>query len=161
MGASGTPDDQITGLDGDKLEELVPELFVAGLTSSTRKTYASRERRYSNFCAEIHESLFPVTQYHLSRFIANLYGQCLYASTIKGYLAAVWHALMTLGLGDPVMTKVLQLQYILRGACCNTANRRLPITPDCKCLGATPFEVGCGDAVCNINVLLLRIPPHG
>ena len=52
---------------------------------------------------------------------------------MKGYLAAVRHGQIALGLGDPLMIKMPQLQYVLRGARRNTAGRpgrtRLPITP--------------------------------
>jgi len=53
---------------------------------------------------------------------------------MKGYLAAARYGQIALGLGDPVMTKMPQLQYVLKGAHRNTAGRpgrtRLPITPE-------------------------------
>ena len=63
-----------------------------------------------------------------------MYQQGLSAATMKSYLAAVRHAQIALGLGDPAMVKMPQLQYVLRGARRNLAGRpgrtRLPITPE-------------------------------
>ena len=35
---------------------------------------------------------------------------------MKSYLAAVRHAQIAMGLGDPVMVKMPHLQYVLKGA---------------------------------------------
>lgn len=64
----------------------------------------------------VQESPYPATGQRLSGFIAHLYEQGLCASTMKGYLAAVRHAQIALGLVDPVMTKMPQLPYVLKGA---------------------------------------------
>ena len=52
---------------------------------------------------------------------------------MKSYLAAVRHAQIAIGLGDPLMAGMPQLQYVLKGAHRNLAGRpkrtRLPITP--------------------------------
>ena len=107
---------------------------MAGLAASTQRTYRSGERRYLLFCSMTGESPYPATEHRLTQFIAHLFEQGLGTSTMKGYLAAVRHAQIALGLGDPVMTQMPQLQYVLRGACHNTTGRqgrtRLPITPE-------------------------------
>ena len=50
---------------------------------------------------------------------------------MKSYLAAVRHAQISLGLGDPAMAGMSQLQYILKGALAGGQGRtRLAITPE-------------------------------
>ena len=53
---------------------------------------------------------------------------------MKSYLAAVRHGQIAIGLGDPVLVGMPQLQYVLKGARQNLAGRpgrtRLPITPE-------------------------------
>ena len=54
------------------------------------------------------------------------------ASTAKSYLAAVRHAQISLGLGDPCLGDMPQLEYVLKGLKRNSASvslARLPITP--------------------------------
>ena len=69
----------------------------------------------------------------MSAFVAFLYQQGLSATTFKSYLAAVRHAQIALGLGDPVMVGKPQLQYVLKGARRRLTGRggrtKLPITP--------------------------------
>ena len=80
------------------------------------------------------QSPYPVSERGLSAFVAFLYQQGLSAATMKYYLAAVRYAQIVIGLGDPVMTSMPQLQYVLKGARRNLAGRprrtRLPITPE-------------------------------
>ena len=63
-----------------------------------------------------------------------MYQEGLSAATMKSYLAAVRHAQIALGLGDPVMVRMPQLQYVLKGARRRLSGRqkqtRLPITPE-------------------------------
>jgi len=40
----------------------------------------------------------------------------LSAATMKSYLAAVRHAQIAMGLGDPLMVRMPQIQYVLKGA---------------------------------------------
>lgn len=53
---------------------------------------------------------------------------------MRGYLAAVGHGQIALGIGDPVMTQMPQLQYVLKGAQRSTSGRpgrtHLLITPE-------------------------------
>lgn len=63
-----------------------------------------------------------------------MYQEGLSAGTMKSYLAAVRHRQIAMGLGDPVMVRMPQLQYVLKGARRRLAGRpkrtRLPITPE-------------------------------
>ena len=55
------------------------------------------------------------------------------AGTVKSYLAAVRHAQIAIGLGDPHMSDMPQLEYVVKGLRKKTAGAaqrtRLPITP--------------------------------
>lgn len=85
------------------------------------------------FCTSSGQSPFPVSEGGLSAFVAFLYQQGLSTSSMKGYFAAVRHAQIALGLGDPAMSTMPQLQYVLKGAKRKLAGSprrtRLPITP--------------------------------
>ena len=84
----------------------------------------------------ITSSLYSVTEHQLSKFIAFIYQEGLSAGTMKTYLVAVRHAQISMGLGDPPMVRMPQLQfvYVLKGARRRLAKRakqiRLPVTPE-------------------------------
>ena len=103
------------------------------MADSTQKAYKSGERRYAEFCTRTGVTPFPTKETTLSAFIAHLYREGLAASTVKSYLAAVRHAQIALGLGDPKMAGMPQLEYVTKGLHKKTAGRqkrtRLPITP--------------------------------
>ena len=76
---------------------------------------------------------FPVTENSLSQFVAWLHIRSLASSTVKNYLAAVRHAQIALGLGDPNMGSMPQLEYVIRGMKRRSqapTQTRLPITPE-------------------------------
>ena len=75
---------------------------------------------------------FPVSENILIKFSSYLYTEGVKAGTIKSYLAAVRHAQISLGLGDPKICDMPQLEYVIRGIkrCTGQqARTRLPITP--------------------------------
>lgn len=86
------------------------------------------------FCSLYHISFpFPVNEHLLSRFAAYLFREGLKGGTIKNYMAAVRHAQISMGLGDPRMSDMPQLGYVIRGIKRVTGGpprTRLPITPD-------------------------------
>lgn len=65
--------------------------------------------------------------------MAALHQDGLSAGTAKNYLAAVRHAQIALSLGDPRMSEMPQLEYVMTGlkrsATGNPRRQRLPITP--------------------------------
>ncbi len=128
-----TPGGSAAGLDLSELGHTVQELFAAGLADSTQRAYRAGEKRYTDFCAAAGLSPFPVTEPSLSAFVAFLYRVGLTAGTIKSYLSVVRHAQIALGLGDPGIGNMPQLQYVSKGVRKLTAGRqkrrRLPITP--------------------------------
>ena len=115
------------------LGPVVQELFAAGLAASTRRSYRTGERRYIIFCQTSNLVPFPVTEPTLIAFVASLYTQRLAAGTVKSYLATVRHAQIAIGLGDPQIGSMPQLEYVLKGLKRKVAGRqqrvRLPITP--------------------------------
>ena len=119
------------------LGPVVQELFAAGLAASTRGSYPMRERRYIIFCQTSNLVPFPVTEPTLIAFVASLYTQRLVTGTVKSYLAAVRHAQIAIGLGDPQIGTMPQLEYVLKGLKKKVAGRqhwvRLSITPGILC----------------------------
>ena len=75
----------------------------------TQKTYQEGERHYTSFCSMIQASPYSVSEHQLSKFVAFMYQEGLLAGTMKSYLAAMRHAQIALGVGDPVMVRMPQL----------------------------------------------------
>ena len=115
------------------LGPVVQELFAAGLAASTQRAYRTGERRYIIFCQTSNLVPFPVSEPTLITFVASLYTQRLTAGTVKSYLAAVRHAQIAIGLGDPQIGAMPRLEYVLKGLKKKVAGKdrrvRLPITP--------------------------------
>ena len=121
-------------LDSFRPEALVQELFTAGLVASTQKVSRAGERCYISVRSLIEASPYPVSDHQLSKFVAFIYQEGLSAGTMESYLAALRHAQIALGLCDPVMVQMPQLQYVLWGAPRRLAGKvkrmRLPIAPE-------------------------------
>ena len=74
-----------------------------------------------------------MTEAGLTLFVAWMHTRKLASGTMKGYLAAVRHAQIEVGLGDPRMGNMSRLEYVLKGAkrLSRPAQRtRLPISPE-------------------------------
>ena len=69
----------------------------------------------------------------LMYFVAFLYKEGLSAGTVKSYLSAARHAQISLGLGDPNIAGMPQLEFVIKGlkkkATAGQRQTRLPITP--------------------------------
>ena len=76
---------------------------------------------------------FPVTQQNLAYFVAYLHREGIAPGTVKSYLAALRHSQIALGLGDPHMGGMVQLEYVIKGlkrvSGPQASRTRLPITP--------------------------------
>jgi len=119
------------------LNDTVLELFLAGLADSTRQTCKSGAHQYLEFCnlfsAHAAVTPFPVSEVIPTYFVPYLFKEDLTGGTIKSYLAAVRHAQISLGLGDPRMGDMPRLEYVIKGIKRSTAHparKRLPIAPD-------------------------------
>ena len=70
----------------------------------------------------------------MTYFVAFLYNEGLTAGTVKSYLAAARYTQISLGLGDPNVTGMPQLEFVIKGLKKKTVagqrQTRLPITPD-------------------------------
>ena len=113
----------------------VQELFLAGLTQSTIKSYRSCSNKYTRFCTERSITPFPVEEKTVCCFIAALYLEGLAGSSVKSYLAAIRFFLIALGMGDPHMSEWPQLSYVhgpgfQKKTSWSRARNRLPIIPN-------------------------------
>ena len=114
----------------------VQRLFSAGLAPSTRRNYESGARRYLSFCTQYSVlNPFPVTESTLTQFVAFLFEAQLTGATVKNYLAAVRYTQIALGLGDPEMSNMPKLEYVVKGfkhsAAFATSRTRLPLPQTC------------------------------
>ena len=119
-------------LDLGCLDAVVRELFSAGLAASTRNSYRSGSKRYVDFCALISLNPFPVAERTLSLFLAYLYTEGLSGNTAKTYLAGIRYTQIAMGLADPKISEMQQLEYITKGfrkLAGGKARPRLPTTP--------------------------------
>ena len=121
-------------MDISILVPTVRELFTAGIAKSTQKTYKSGSKRYTDFCDNYELTAFPISKSVLMYFVAFLYKEGLSAGAVKSYLAAARHAQISLGLGDPNVAGMPQLEFVIKGlkkkAASGQRQTRLPITPD-------------------------------
>jgi len=59
-------------------------------------------------------SPFPVNEQLLSHFAVYLFKEGLRGGTVKNYMVAVRHSQIRLGLGDPRMSEMPQVGYVIR-----------------------------------------------
>ena len=121
----------VGGLDERSLEQLVDRLFREA--PSTTQTYASAQGR---FCKVTARNLVPVDEHSLCVYVAWLHSQGLTHQTIISYLSAVRYLQIACNLGDPNITAMPRLEYVLKGVKVVRARQlpgvkrtRLPITP--------------------------------
>ncbi len=111
----------------------VRELFSAGIAQSTRRAYQSGTNRYLRFCSDYGVSPFPASEQNLCFFVGSLFRDGLTGSTVKSYLSGIRHSQIAVGLDDPHISSMPQLEYVVKGARKKSAGRssrpRLPITP--------------------------------
>ena len=120
-------------MDITTLVPTVHKLFAAGLAPSTKRAYKSGGVRYQKFCADAKLTPFPTSEKVLLLFVGFLHQQQLAHGTIKSYLAAVRYEQIAQGMGNPNISTMPQLEYVLKGlkkATPASSRRRLPITPD-------------------------------
>lgn len=124
-------------MDIRRLEDLARDLVNNSLAPSTRRVYASGQKRYLEFCRRGGLSPFPLSEDQLCTFVAYLMDEGLQHTSIKGYLSAIRRLQIVRGLGDPFAATWPLLEYTLRGIKLRQAKdrktkakKRLPITPD-------------------------------
>ena len=124
-------------MDLRRLEELARDLINDSLAPSTRRVYASGQKRYLEFCRNGGLSPFPLSEDQLCTSVAYLMDEGLQHNSIKGYLSVIRRLQIVRGLGDPFAASWPLLEYTLRGIKLrqakdkrSRAKERLPITPD-------------------------------
>ena len=122
-----------TELDITSLDRVVCHLYQAGLAQSTHKVYASGKKWYLECCRKLGSSPLPATEGRRCYFVAFLKEQGRRHQTVKSYLSAVRHLQISQGLGDPNMSSMPRLEYVVRGLKKEQAGQpkrtELPITP--------------------------------
>lgn len=124
-------------MDLRRLEDLAKDLINNSLAPSTRRVYASGQKRYLEFCKNSSLSPFPLSENLLCTFVAYLMDEGLQYTLIKGYLSAIRRLQIVQGPGDPFAASWPLLEYTLRGIKLHQAKerksrskKRLPITLD-------------------------------
>lgn len=113
------------------MEGVVRVLFSSGLAPSTQRSYQSGTKRYLEFCRLAALDPFPVQESSLCLFVAHLSTARVAGPTVKLYLAAVRHAQITMGMGDPRIAAMPQLEYVTKGykkTIVTPGRTRLPVT---------------------------------
>ena len=111
------------------------EFFTKGQAKSTLKSYQSGIRRYESFCARLNRPTLPAREETLSAFVAALAKEGVSHTSLKVYLAAVRHYQIQNGQGDPCISQMVRLEYIMKGIRRdgalkpNPRRERQPITP--------------------------------
>ena len=96
--------------------------------TSTQAAYCTGKKRFLQFCTTYQIAQpFPVTERVLSGFVAHLQRERLDPGTVNSSLAALRHSQMALGLGNPHMGNMLQLEYAVKGLK-QTHRPRSPLT---------------------------------
>ncbi|XP_068743127.1 uncharacterized protein [Montipora capricornis] len=121
-------------IDWLSLERQCQFLLAHGLADSTRRSYASGQRKFVNFCAHLGKlhpsgSPCPTDEWTLCLFATFLAGSVQHSS-IKVYLSAVRALHIEEGFPDPLVN-CLRLQRVLRGIKRTQGSpeaQRLPIT---------------------------------
>ena len=121
-------------LNTSSLEQRCLHFLAQGLAPSTRKAYASGQRKFVEFCRQagkLHSngSPCPADEWTLCLFVSFL-ADSIQHSSIKVYLSAVRSLHIEQGFPDPLLN-CLRLQRVLRGvkrSQGSPAAQRLPIT---------------------------------
>ena len=124
---------QPTWLDITTLDPIVRQLFSIGLANSTKQTYASGANRYNRFCMQFGLTPYPMSEEALSYFVAFLFKEGLTPSSVKSYLLAIHDAQIAMGMGDPRMGEMPQLEHFIKGLSRlspGQSRSHLSITPD-------------------------------
>lgn len=100
------------------------------ISTSTRTTYSSGQRRFFRFCSLVHAEPFPLVERTLCLWVAHM-SYHLALSTISQYLSAVRRLSIDLGFGSPI-DQFGELARVRRGLSrfvgSRTARPRLPVT---------------------------------
>lgn len=124
------------GVDIPSLEQQCLTILTQGLAPSTRKSYASAQRKFITFCYQLGKlhpsgSPCPTDEWTLCLF-ASFLANSIHYSSIKVYLSAVRALHIDQGFPDPLQS-CLRLQRVVRvikRSQGSPSSNRLPITDD-------------------------------
>ena len=85
--------------------------FLHGLAESTRKTYNSAKRRYSEFASKHGFQPLPASEHQLCQFVSYQ----AEGKLCKCYLSAVRQMHVVEGYGDPRLSSMARLEQVLKG----------------------------------------------
>ena len=102
-------------LDGKELDRSVDFYCKQALAVSTKKSYASTQKRYIQLCITHSITVVPITEQLLCRYVAFLANDGILAATIKCYLSATRHLQVAEGYGDPHVGNMAKLELVIRG----------------------------------------------
>ena len=118
------------------LDQLVQQYLHQALAPATQCSYACGQKHYMQFCNEAGCSPYSVSEKGLCRFVAHLADVNLKHQTIKSYLSANRFGQIMAGYGDPFLSSMPILEYLLRGSKYNQAKQcpeskrtKVPVTP--------------------------------
>ena len=120
------------------MEATVQRFFEQGLAPSTRKSYKSGLKKFSEFCAQLpshYKVSLPVTQHVLCLYVSFLASKGLSYSTINAYLSALRYLHILHNVPEPQQASMPKFLLVKRGiqrekALANPQKPRLPITPN-------------------------------
>ena len=124
---------------------------MQGLSPSTRRTYATAQRKFRDFCQQLGRlhpsgSPCPADEWTLCLF-ATFLAQSVHHSTIKVYLSGVRALHVEEGFADP-LKKTLRLHRVLRGikrSHGSSTSTRLPITDNIMMVIRQSLNMACAD----------------
>ena len=131
--AGGATGNSAARLDVTSLAPMVHQLFEAGLAPSTRRAYSLGAERYTRFCTVAGRPPFPAREDTVMLFVSSLHKEGLAPGTVKSYLAAMRFEQISREMGDPGISRMPQLGYVLKcfkRRAHGGTRRRLPITPE-------------------------------
>ena len=120
-----------------KSQTAADQFFSKGLVQSTIKTYAAGVKRYTAYCARVGKAPLPTSEDLMSGFVATLAKENLSYASIRTYLSAIRYHQIACGCGDPHISQMSRLEYVLKGIRKDEAHNqvvrqvrvRQPLTP--------------------------------
>ena len=96
------------------MQTAADDFFSKGLARSTVKTYSSGVRKYTAYCVS-GESPSPHYGGGGSGFVASLAKEKLSYASIRTYLSLIRYRQIVCGHGDPAISQMSRLEYVLKG----------------------------------------------
>ena len=100
------------------------DLVNISLAPSTKRVYASGQRRYWEFCRVNRLPPFPLPEDQLCTYVAHLVDEGLQYSSVKSYLSANRRLQIVQGMRDPFISSWPLLEYALCGVKLHQARSR-------------------------------------